>query len=89
MKQRLSELANILIKRQYHKEVIKTGLKKALEIPRYQLLWAKEKSHEQIVPFISTHNPKNKDVFGIVKQNLQICNNDAKMKNIFFRHKHY
>jgi len=82
LKQRLSELANILIKRQYPKEVIKTGLKKALEIPRHQLLCVKKKSHEQILPFISTHNPKNKNVFGIVKQNLQICNNDTKMKNI-------
>jgi len=36
LKQRLSELANILIKRQHPKEVIKTGLKKALEIPRHQ-----------------------------------------------------
>jgi len=79
LKQQLSELANILIKRP--KEV-KTRLKKALEIPRHQLLCVKENSHEQILPFISTHNLKNKDVFGIVNQNLKICNNDTKMKNI-------
>jgi len=62
--------------------VIKTGLKKALEIPRHQLLCVKEKAQEQILPFISTHDPKNKDIFGKVKQNLQICNNDTKKKNI-------
>jgi len=68
LKQRLRELANILIKQQYPKKVIQTGLKKALELPRHQLLSVKEKSHDQILPFISTRNPKTKDVFGIVTQ---------------------
>ena len=42
-----------------------------MSIPRDKLLEVKSKETEDILPFISTHNPKNKEVFGIIKNNME------------------
>jgi hypothetical protein len=82
LKRRLYELSANLITRNYPLEIIKTGIRKALEIPRKTLLSVKDKTNEHIIPFISTYNPKNKEVFGILKNNINILNSDAKMNSI-------
>ena len=35
-----------------------------------------------ILPFISTHNPKNKEVFGIIKNNMDVLTSDETMSKI-------
>ena len=61
------ELASILLKRKYPLQVIKTGFIigfiKALQIPRSSLLNVHDKINKNIIPYISTHNPKNREVF--------------------------
>ena len=57
---RLKELASSLIDRKYPIQVVKTGFLKALQFPRNSLLTVKEGTEKPIIPFISTHNPKNR-----------------------------
>ena len=72
LKIRLQELASILRSRQYPIEVINAGIFKALRIPRNILLNTQKEVDENITPFISTYNPKNREVFGILKTNMDI-----------------
>ena len=65
---RLKELSQTLTKRKYPSEVINAGIKRAISIPRAKLLDVNNKETEEVLPFISTHNPKNKEVFGIIKK---------------------
>ena len=64
---RLKELTTTLIERKYPLQIIKSGITRALEIPREDLLRVQEKNEENITPSISTYNPKNKEAFGILK----------------------
>ena len=82
LRKRLVELATILINRKYPVEVVKAGIIKAMQIPRDELLAVQENKTETILPFISTHNPKNREVYGILKSNMQILNSDNTMKRI-------
>ncbi|MCG8076000.1 MAG: GIY-YIG nuclease family protein, partial [Candidatus Thiodiazotropha taylori] len=83
---RLKELATTLTKRNYPLSIIQHGISKALQIPRKNLLnvkeKTKEKTEEKVTPFISTHNPKNKEMFGILKNNMEIFNSDKTMNRI-------
>ena len=56
---RLKELTTTLIERKYPLQIIKSGITRALEIPRENLLRVHEKNEENITPFISTYSPKN------------------------------
>ena len=79
---RLIELALLLIERKYPVQVIKTGIIKAMAIPRSTLLKVKEKTMENITPFVSTYNPKHRELFGILRSNMSILNNDNSMQSI-------
>ena len=68
--------------RKYPIQVVKTGFLKALQIPRSSLLTVKEETKKPIIPFISTHNPKNRELFGLLKSNFTILKQDKKMNKI-------
>ena len=76
---RLSELRNSLQKRNYPETVISEGIKKAKSIPRDVLLTTQERSKEEVLPYVSTFNPNNTEMFGILKSNLHILTNDQTM----------
>ena len=82
LKIRPQELASILRSRQYPIEVIKAGIIKALRIPRNIFLNTQKEVDENITPFISTYNPKNREVFGILKTNMDILKKDDAMNRI-------
>ncbi len=42
-----------------------------------------EKENENVIPFISTYNPKNPEIFCSIKQNLPILQQDHQMNEIF------
>ena len=60
---KLKELRTILKTQKYPKMVIEKEIKKALAIPQEQLRSEKLKKKDDILPFISTHNPNNSNVF--------------------------
>ena len=60
---KLKELRTILKTQKYPKMVIEKEIKKALAIPQEQLRSEKLKKKDDILPFISTYNPNNSNVF--------------------------
>ena len=77
---RLSELRTSLQKRNYPDTLITEGFKNATSIPRNLLLTTTEKKTEDILPYVSTYNPNNTEMFGILKGNSHILTNDQTMR---------
>ena len=76
----LSELRISLQKRRYPDTVISEGIKKAKSIPRDSLLsTCTHTSNEEVLPYVSTFNPNNTEMFGIFKNNMHILTNDQTM----------
>ena len=69
---KLKELRTIFKTQKYPKMVAEKGIKKALAIPQEQLTSQKLKSSYNTLPFISTYNPNNSNVFPKVRE---ICGN--------------
>ena len=55
----LSELKTSLRKQKYPIALIENSIKRALEVPLNELRKPKEKGREEIIRFVSTHNPNN------------------------------
>lgn len=79
-KQRLSELRISLLKRNYPDTVISEGIRQATSIPRNLLLIPSEKKVEEVIPYVSTFNPNNTEMFGILRNSMHILTNDQTMR---------
>ncbi len=84
---RIQALKLYLRKQHYPVHTIETGIQKALQLDRDVLLKIKTKSSENIIPFVSTYNPKNPDLFNVIKCNTPILHQDNRMKQIFSKFK--
>ena len=73
---RLQELKNSLISRKYPITLIESGINKALNIPRDTLMQVKTHSKVNTIPYVSTFNPNNTEMFGIFTNNLHILYSD-------------
>ena len=78
---RLQELKNSLIARKYPMSLIESGINKALNIPRDRLMQVKTHSKDNTIPYVSTFNPNNAEMFGIFTNNLHILHSDNKLKD--------
>ena len=67
-------------KRNYPDTVISEGIKKAKSIPRNTLLSTQTQNKEEVLPYVSTFNPNNTEMFGIFKSNMHILTNDQTMR---------
>ena len=79
---KLKELRTILKTQKYPKMVLEKGIEKSLAIPQEQLRSEKLKKKDDILPFISTYNPNNSNVFPKVREiygNLQTSKIFAKL----------
>ena len=79
LKIRLDELQTALTHQKYQKNIINRGIEKAMKINREDLRVVREKN---IIPFVSTFNPKNPEMFNTIRQNLPILHEDEAMKEI-------
>lgn len=79
---RLAELKSLLLQRHYPSELIENGITKAKSHERKDLLTVKNKSVNYAIPYVSTHNPKNPEVFQLIKNNLPILEADSNMKRV-------
>ena len=64
------------------KVINKNGIETAKQIPRKGLLTVKLKTEEDILPYISTYNPRNPEAYTINNQHLPILYADQKMKDV-------
>ena len=78
----MDELRIVLINQKYHKNVIDKGIQKAMNVTREDLRVVREKKNENLIPFDSTFNPKNPEMFNTIRQNLPILHEDETMKEI-------
>ena len=79
---RLSELRQSLLKRNYPKSLIQNGIDSAKKIPRKDLLKVNLKTDECVLPYVSTHNPRNPEAYTVINQHLPILYADSKMKEV-------
>ena len=74
----LRELNNDLKAQGYPETLIKEGFNKARAIPIDILRKAKTRDSENIIPFISTYNPNNPNLFGLIKSGFTtLCNTNV------------
>ena len=79
---RLNELKSFLEQRLFPSGLIKAGIRKAYEEKQEDLQQSKQQTSQNIITFTTTFNPRNPDIFTIIKPNLAILQNDDKMKNV-------
>ena len=49
-----------------------------MNVTREDLRVVREKKNENLIPFVSTFNPKNPEMFNTIRQNLPILHEDEK-----------
>ena len=79
---RILELRHALLSQNCPRQVITNGIERALNLNRSELRTVKQKSDENIVTFVSTFNPKNPELFPVIKQNFDILLEDEIMRDI-------
>ena len=80
----LSELKTSLRKKKkYPIALIGNSIKRALQVPLNELRKPKEKRREEIIPFVSTHNPNNPNIFPIIRQTFENFQHSKTMSNVF------
>ncbi|XP_071122593.1 uncharacterized protein [Mytilus edulis] len=81
---RLNELKVFLKEQNYPNPLIEKGIEKAKAIPMTELRsTARKESNTELIPFVSTHNPYNPDIFNVIKANLPVLQKTKKLKKLF------
>ena len=80
---RLQELKSFLIKQKYPEHVINFGVKKAMVLDKVILKTEKVKQDESIIPFVSTFNTKDPEIFPVIINNLPILEKDENERHYF------
>ena len=77
----MKELKQDLWQRKFPILLIQDGISKAMEKDTYELRKVKDKSNKnKMLLFVSTFNPNNPEVFGIIQQNKHILEKSDIMK---------
>ena len=84
---RMQELKSFLIKQKYPLQIIEHGINRAMSLDKDVLRTVKEKSEEKIIPYVSTHNPQDPEMFKVILDNVPILKEDDKMRNILTKYK--
>ena len=71
-----------MIERKYPLLLIQDGINKALQKTKEELRTVKEKNKTSNIPFVSTFNPNNTELFGIINQNKRIIEKSKVMITI-------
>ena len=81
---RFKELkSNTLVEQKYPKLLIKASILRAKDIPLEVLRQPKTNQNEEIVPFTTTYNPNNLNVFPIITHGFDNFQYSKTMSNIF------
>ena len=59
----MPELKSFLIKQKYPLQIIEHGINRAMSLDKDVLRTVKEKSEEKIIPYVSTNNPQDPEMF--------------------------
>ena len=72
----MENLKTNLSKYHYPDSLIKQGFQKALSIPQKDLRKPKKPSNENILPFITTFNPNNPNIYSTIKSSVNCFKNN-------------
>ena len=81
------ELKNVLLEQKYSKKLIEANILKTQEIPLEVLRQRKPTKNEEIIPFITTCNPDNPNIFSRIKQSFNNFHYSKTIANIFQKKK--
>ena len=85
---RFNELRLFLSKQKYPHKLIEAGIRKAISIPRDDLLKGKPiETAKPNLALISTHNPHSPNIYNTIKQDLHILIRDPHMKEVLHDYK--
>ena len=88
LEHRFKELEKLLTKQKYPITLIKGGIEKARKLDRNSLLTEiKDKSSTNIIPFVSTYNPRNPETYQEIQQDVNILKRDPYMNDILKNYK--
>ena len=83
---RLEALKTYLLKQKYPPALIEDSIRKVKALNRKDLLKTKETKHDNsLIPYVTTFNPHNPEVFPEIKNNKSLLLRDERMKAIFSR----
>ena len=80
--QRLEEMKHFFVERGYPPGLVDNGIQRAKQIPQSTLRLKKTKIEENVLPYVSTHNPCNPDMAPLVTSTLNVLKSDARMKKV-------
>lgn len=87
LEDRMQELRMFLTKQKYPQPIINHGLEKVMSLNRDLLRTVKQKTVEPIIPYVSTFNPNDPEMFNVIMNNKPILEEDEKMGSILSRYK--
>ena len=87
LKIRMQELKSFLIKQNYPIPIIDNGFKREMSLDKGQLRMVKARKDEKIIPYVSTYNPKDPQMFRVIVDHLPILKEDVQMCDILSRYK--
>ena len=76
-----------MLEQKYPKSLIEAGILKAKEIPLEILRQPKTTANKETIPFATTYNPNNPNIFPIIKQSFNNFQYSKIMFNIFQKKK--
>ena len=83
----MQDLKSFLIKHKYPEQIIDHGVGKVMSLNKNKLRSVKIRAEENIISYLSTHNPRDPEMFRVIVDNVQILKEDDKMRDILSRYK--
>lgn len=82
-KQRLLDLKQILLDKNYPAEIINIGIEKAFSQTPEELTGVREQTKENnLLCLVTTYNPNNPQVYKIVRETLPMLNQSSSLKQL-------
>jgi hypothetical protein len=71
------------MKQKYPKTLIQAGIQKAELLDRNSLInEVRVRNNEDTVAYVSTFNPRNPEIFGEIRRDIDILKRDSQMRNV-------
>ena len=71
-----------LLRQKYPESLIKAGIEKAKALDRDAVGTVKNKNEQGLITYVSTHNPRQKEIFGNIENDLHVLKRDNRMKEV-------
>ena len=79
---RFTELKAFLLRQKYPEGLITADIEKAKALDRDAVRTVKNKNEQDLISYVSTHNPRQKEIFGAIANDLHVLKRDNRMKEV-------